>query len=256
MSPENYEYQYGYSDQFAEYQYDPDRQSQKAGKTLAVMADYYGGLERLKELSLLDIGCSTGLMTAAYAEVFGSVVGFDIDVPAVKYAHANNAFSNSFFCIGDAIFPCFTPGSFDVITCTHIYEHVPDSDKLMAEIYELLKPGGICYFAAQNRYALMEPHYRLPLLSAAPRPVAHVYMRLAGKGKFYYEKLRSLSGLKELTSRFEIVDYTRRIIEDPVAFEAVEMIRPGSATQKAALVILDLFYGLCPTYIWLLKKNP
>ena len=256
MGPEGYEYQYGYSEQFRKYQYDPERQSQKAGKTLAVLVDYYGGVDRLKELSLLDIGCSTGMMTAEYAQVFGSVFGFDIDIPAVTHAHAENRLSNTLFCIGDAIFPCFLPGSFDVITCTHIYEHVPDSEKLMAEIYELLKPGGICYFAAQNRYALMEPHYGLPLLSAVPKPVAHVYMRLAGKGEFYYEKLRSLSGLKKLTSRFEIVDYTRRVIEDPVTFNAEELVRPGSAFQKAALTILDRFYGLCPTYIWLLRKKP
>ena len=37
---------------------------------------------------------------------------------------------------------------YDVITCSHIYEHVPDSKKLFEKICSLLEPGGICYFKA------------------------------------------------------------------------------------------------------------
>lgn len=36
----------------------------------------------------------------------------------------------------------FEESSFDVVICNHVYEHVPDDKKAMAEIYRILKPGG------------------------------------------------------------------------------------------------------------------
>ena len=36
----------------------------------------------------------------------------------------------------------FKENSFDIVICTHVYEHVPNSKKLFDEIYRVLKPGG------------------------------------------------------------------------------------------------------------------
>jgi len=30
--------------------------------------------------------------------------------------------------------------------CNHIYEHVPDADQMMGEIYRVLRQEGFCYF--------------------------------------------------------------------------------------------------------------
>ncbi len=52
---------------------------------------------------------------------------------------------------------------FDVVTCTHIYEHVPDAQRMMDEIYRVLGTGRrLCYFAAENRIRLWDGHYDLP----------------------------------------------------------------------------------------------
>ena len=59
--------------------------------------------------------------------------------------------------------------SIDVITCSQIYEHVPSDKNLMKVIIGLLKPGGVCYFAAGNRFKIIEPHYKLPFLSYLPK---------------------------------------------------------------------------------------
>jgi hypothetical protein len=100
----------------------------------------------------------------------------------------------------------------------------------------------------------MEPHYRLPFLSLPPKPIANLYLRLTGKGNHYYENHFFIGGLRKLVAKFELVDYTRRIIEDPLTFSATEMIDPGSLKQKLALAALDLAYWLCPTYVWVLTK--
>ncbi len=254
MQNEKYVYQDGYCERFAEYQFDEARQKQKAMKTLSVLEDFCGGPGSLEKLTLLDMGCSAGLMTRLYSKKFNRTVGIDIDSPAVEYAAANYSSEKLEFLVRDAMNTGLESESFDVATCTHIYEHVPDYTKLMAEIHRVLKKGGICYFAAQNRLSLIEPHYFLPLLSVVPKPVAHVYFRLFGKGDFYYENLLTLGQLRNLVAGFECHDYTIKIMDDPVKYYATELLAPGSLKQRLALAFVRTAYFLCPTYIWILKK--
>jgi SAM-dependent methyltransferase len=37
-------------------------------------------------------------------------------------------------------------GSFDVVICSHVLEHVPDDRRAMAEVFRVLDPGGTAYF--------------------------------------------------------------------------------------------------------------
>jgi 2-polyprenyl-3-methyl-5-hydroxy-6-metoxy-1,4-benzoquinol methylase len=248
------EYQLGFSEHFAEFQFDRERQARKAMKTLSVLEDFYGGPGSLSTLTLLDVGCSSGLMTRAYSKRFRSTVGIDIDVPAVKYAAANFSSERLEFVVADAMNTGFSSGSFDVVTCTHVYEHVPDSNRLIKEIHRVLKKGGICHFAAHNRMSAIEPHYGLPFLSVLPKSMANWYLRILGKGERYYENLLTLGGLRRLVAQFECHDYTTDIIRDPVQYHATELLTPGSLKQKLALGVTQTLYFLCPTYVWILKK--
>jgi hypothetical protein len=101
---------------------------------------------------------------------------------------------------------------------------------------------------------LIEPHYRLPLLSALPKSLGHVYVNLAGRADHYYETLSSLWGLKKLVQSFEVLDYTARIIADPAKYHATNLIRPGSLRHRLGLPVLRFAYWLCPTYIWILRR--
>ena len=126
---------------------------------------------------------------------------------------------------------------------------------MMDEIYRVLKPGGVCYFAAGNRLNIMEPHYHLPFLSMFPRPLAHMYVKWSGKGSLYYEKHLSYWALKRLVHRFEIIDYTRSIIENPHRFSADYMLKTGAMKTRLAGWIVKYAFWLCPSYVWLLKKS-
>jgi ubiquinone/menaquinone biosynthesis C-methylase UbiE len=251
-----YQYQYGFSDIHESTLYNSENRQQKAKKMMAVINDYLNSLGKKSEnLSLLDIGCSTGYMTKLYGDFFERVTGIDIDEKAINHAQEKNSNANVAFQVGDSMNLKFSDNSFDVVTCTHIYEHVPDANQLMAEIYRILKPGGFCYFAAGNRIKFMEAHYQLPLLSIIPKWLANYYIRWAGKANYYYENHLSLWELKKLVEKFEIIDYTYNIVQQPEKFFASEMLDSHSIKQEISLLILKFFYWACPTYIWILKKT-
>lgn len=224
----------------------------KAQKILAVLQDYYG--EKLSTLNALDIGCGAGIITGVLGAELRSITGVDIDRDAITYAREKCVSPNVAFELQDCLALDFDDASFDLVICNHVYEHTSDATEMMAEASRCLKPGGICYFSADNRLWVMEPHYGLPFLSWLPRPLADAYVAFAGRGRTYYENPRTLWGLKRLVSQFEVIDYTRRFIRDPRAHRTEDKIRPGSFTQKIALFAADHFYYLLPGYIWLLRK--
>lgn len=249
------EYQLAFSEIHPGTMFDEEGRLQKARKTVAVIVDALSsvGLDP-RRAKVLDIGCSTGILTHHYAGIFGHVVGVDIDDGAVEWAQKNRAADNIEYRVGDSMDLPFTTDEFDVVTCTHIYEHVPNARRMMDEIFRVLKPGGVCYFAAENRVRLWDGHYDLPLLTVLPKMPADWFVRLMRRGEGRYETHYTVRGLRRLARRFEVVDYTKTVVRDPVRFEASDMVRAGSLKQKAALVALTAAYWAFPTYLWILRK--
>ena len=136
-------YQENYSN-ISNEMYEVNSRKIKANKTIKVLQDY---LNSTVNLNLLDIGSSTGIMTNEYSKHFKTVTAIDIDSKAIQYAKETFKTRNITFINSPIEEANFQPESFDVITCSHIYEHVPSSKILMEHIYNLLKPGGVCYFA-------------------------------------------------------------------------------------------------------------
>ena len=124
----------------------------------------------------------------------------------------------------------------------------------MDEIFKLLKPGGVCYFAATNRFKIIEPHYKLPFLSFFPKNISNRYIKIFTNHDKYYENLKSLRNLKKLVFQFEIEDYTLKIIENPSKFSANEMLKEKTLKHYLANKISRIAYFLIPTYIWVLRK--
>jgi len=246
-------YQHGFSSLHAESMFDKEARERKANTMIRVLGHNFGE-EKIAQMSLLDVGSSTGIIDNYLSRAFAEVTGIDIDTKAVEHAKKEFANEHLHFFSGDAMSLDFPDNSFDVVICSQIYEHVPDAKQMMDQILRVLKPEGVCYFAAGNRLSVEEHHYNLPFLSVIPRPLGHIYLRLAGKGKYYYEKHLSYWGLKSLVAKFDIIDYTGNVISNPQDFDADYMLEPGSSKQKIAQFVVDRFYWLCPGYIWLLKK--
>jgi SAM-dependent methyltransferase len=245
------QYQERFSETHAAEMFDAESRRSKAAKAAAILLDCVGDLSRLR---LLDLGCSNGLMTKFYGEAFQEVIGVDIDAPGITFAQANNTAPNIRYELSDGMNTGLADESIDVVTCTHVYEHVPDATRLLNEIHRVLRPGGACLFIAGNRLTWMEADNHLPLLSVLPRSLADRYMRLAGKGDRYYERTMSVWALRKLVSRFEVRDYSLRVLQEPERFHMTELVRPGTLKQRASILALRAAYWLSPTFIWVLVK--
>jgi ubiquinone/menaquinone biosynthesis C-methylase UbiE len=232
--------------------FDHDGRQRKAWTMMRVLTEAID--KDLAGLTLLNVGGSAGIIDEYLSRYFGKVVGIDIDEKAIAYAKNNFKKDNLTFEAGDAMRLAYEQDSFDVVICSQVYEHVADAGVMMDEIFRVLKPGGVVYFAAGNRLMLNEPHYNLPLLSVIPRPLSHLYLKLAGKGSYYYEKHLSYWGLRKLVHRFELTDYTKPILQAPAKYKADYMVKPGSAKQKIASALARYAIWLVPGYIWVLTK--
>jgi ubiquinone/menaquinone biosynthesis C-methylase UbiE len=245
----------GYQDRYSSIRpqsvFDSESRIRKAETILAVLKNQLGSIAQMK---LLDVGCASGIITHHLSRHFRSTIGIDIDDDAIRYASGRFDRPGLAFFNTDCLQTGFGSSQFDVVVCAHVYEHVPDARRLMAEILRVLRPGGVCYFAAGNRLSVMEPHYRLPFLSWLPPSAADTYLRVTRKGDSYYERHATLWGLKRLTRDFIVIDYTPRLIDDPDAFGLGYLLRKGSLSHHLAKAMLRHFYWLCPTYVWLLKK--
>ena len=245
------EYQYNFSKN-SPYVYDTDNRERKARTMLAVLDDFLD--KPLSECDVLNVGGSAGAIDNFLADHAARVVGIDIDDDAINHAQEKFSKDNLEFQVADALNLPFDDSSFDVVICSHVYEHVPDPVQMFEEIHRVLRAGGICYFSAGNRLMWNEPHYNLPLLAPIPRPLAHIYIRLAGKADFYHEKHLTYWGLKTLVSKFSRSDYTVRLITEPTKFQTAYMLPAGSVKARIARTVANWFYWALPGYIWVLQK--
>lgn len=95
---------------------------------------------------LLDIGCGNGGFLRIAQQLGWEVWGTDVDEKALKVASQTGAkvFQGS---LPNLDLP---DNSFDVITLSHVIEHVHDPDLALREIHRLLKPGGLLWLATPN----------------------------------------------------------------------------------------------------------
>lgn len=215
--------------------YDKLSREKRAYRIIRFFEDLLGK-SGLKDLVVYDLGCSTGIIDNVLSKKFKKVVGGDIDEEAVAFAKKTFINKNLEFRIENATNLSFPDNTFDIVICTHIYEHVPDPKKLFQEIKRILKPGGFCYLAAINKFWLVEPHYNLPFLSYLPKKLANFYMRVTKKGSIYFETPQSYWGLENLTKDFKKIDYTDKILKDPIKYD------------------YENIYSLSPIFIWIIKE--
>lgn len=113
-------------------------------------------------LSVLDIGCGTGAITAGIAEAVGPhgyVVGIDRDEGLLERARAKHgSLRNLRFEHGDATALSYR-AQFDIVTAARTLQWISELDSALSRMKQAAKPGGMLvaldYNHAKNRW---EPH--------------------------------------------------------------------------------------------------
>jgi SAM-dependent methyltransferase len=237
--------------------FDPAGRLEKAAKVVAVLSDYFG--DRTTQVTVVDIGCSTGIMTRHFAGAFGCVIGLDNDHVGVLHGRrlAEQAGIDSGklqFLAGDGCRMPLAGNSVDAVICNQVYEHVDDQPALMSEIYRILKPGGACYFGIGTRHVLIEGHYKLPFLSWVPHSIAHLYMKLVGKDAKYDVRLLSYRNLRRLAKDFGIVDYTIDVIKHGGKYCDQSRGRIRRFVAMWPTWLLRAILPVIPVHVWALVK--
>ncbi len=237
--------------------FDPAGRLEKAAKVVAVLSDYFG--PRTQQACVVDIGCSTGIMTRSFSEAFGSVIGLDNDHVGVIHGRrlaeqAGIPATKLSFLAGDGCRMPLADNSVDGVICNQVYEHVDDQPALMNEIYRVLKPGGGCYFGIGTRHVLVEGHYKLPFLSWLPHAAAHLYMRLAGKNARYDVRLLSYRNLRRLARRFGVLDYSIAVIKDADRYADSSRGPLRRFVSRWPVALLRAILPVIPVHVWVLVK--
>ncbi|BEV73660.1 MULTISPECIES: bifunctional 2-polyprenyl-6-hydroxyphenol methylase/3-demethylubiquinol 3-O-methyltransferase UbiG [unclassified Paludibacterium] len=105
---------------------------------------------------VLDVGCGGGILAESMASRGASVTGIDLAKKSLKVAQLHSLESGvavDYRCVPVEELAAAEAGSYDVVTCMEMLEHVPDPASVIASCGQLVKPGGWVFFSTLNRNA-------------------------------------------------------------------------------------------------------
>lgn len=132
---------------------------------------------------VLDIGCGSGIISNECARKGAIVYGFDLSSGAVKYAKAKEI-KGTMFVIADAQNIPFKSDYFDAVVCSEVIEHLPEPEKMIAEITRVLKNQGRLFLFTPNSRSLW--------------PIIEFFWDRFGRGRNYGEMHLVIFNKKEL----------------------------------------------------------
>lgn len=203
--------------------------------------------------TVLEIGTGAGVISAELAKAAGpagavhSIDTMDTRLDADGYE----------FRLTAGVRLPYDDASFDVVVSNHVVEHVgarPDQMVHLREIARVLRPGGLGYLATPTRWALVEPHFKVPIVSWLPRSLRSRYIRLLRAGKVYdvdpygRRELSTAIGTAGLRWKDATLDALTVLGEVEGARGAVGLLlRAPAAVRRAARPAL-------PTMVFLLER--
>jgi 2-polyprenyl-6-hydroxyphenyl methylase/3-demethylubiquinone-9 3-methyltransferase len=103
---------------------------------------------------VLDVGCGGGILSEGMALRGAQVLGIDLGETHLKVAELHTLESGvevEYRRIAVETLAEEHPGSFDLVTCMEMLEHVPDPASVVRACARLVRPGGQVFFSTLNR---------------------------------------------------------------------------------------------------------
>jgi len=137
--------------------------------------DYIRQRATLNDKEVLDVGCGGGILAESMSKIGAHVTAIDMAEKPLAIAQLHQIESGT-----DVDYRRSTaeelaevrPGTFDVVTCLEMLEHVPSPATVVHACTQLVKPGGHVFFSTINRnpkaflFAIIGAEYLLKLLPA------------------------------------------------------------------------------------------
>lgn len=148
----------------------------------------------------LDIGCGAGLACEPLARLGADVTGVDAaaDNVAAAAAHAEAAGLNIRYMVGEV--GALDIGTFDLVTCLEVVEHVADKVAFLRDVAARLAPDGLLVMSTPNRTAASRV-----LLVGAAEAVGYV-----PKGTHHWRDFITPSELESLLAEAGLTVTARR----------------------------------------------
>jgi 2-polyprenyl-6-hydroxyphenyl methylase/3-demethylubiquinone-9 3-methyltransferase len=125
--------------------WDPEGEFRPLHDLNPVRLDYVEARAGLAGRRVLDVGCGGGLLAEGMARRGARVTAVDLAPGAIEVArlHAIESGLEVDYRVASAEqLAAAQPGSFDVVTCLEMLEHVPDPAATVAALAQLVRPGG------------------------------------------------------------------------------------------------------------------
>jgi len=138
-----------------------------------IRLDYIDSYANIAGKTVLDVGCGGGILSEAMALKGAEVTGIDMGEAPLEVAKLHMLESGAkvdYRRITVEALAEEMPGSFDVITCMEMLEHVPDPASVINACRKLIKPDGKIFFSTLNRtpksylFAIVGAEYVMKML--------------------------------------------------------------------------------------------
>ena len=171
--------------------WDPQGEMRPLHDLNPVRLEYVERAGKLQGLKILDVGCGGGLLAEAMAHKGAIVTGLDLadDLLQVARLHALESGVTLDYVLEAAETHALRhAGTYDVVTCMEMLEHVPDPSLVIGALGQLVKPGGHVFVSTLNRTLKA---YALAVVGA------EYVLRLLPTGTHTYEKFIRPSELRD-----------------------------------------------------------
>lgn len=153
--------------------WDPNSEFRPLHEINPLRLDWIDRLAPLKGRKVLDVGCGGGILAEAMAARGANVTGIDLAEKPLGVARLHlleSGRSVDYRQVSAEELATQEAGTYDVVTCMEMLEHVPNPASTIASCAALVKPDGHVFFSTISRnpkaylFAVIGAEYILQLL--------------------------------------------------------------------------------------------
>jgi 2-polyprenyl-6-hydroxyphenyl methylase / 3-demethylubiquinone-9 3-methyltransferase len=135
--------------------WDPESEFKPLHQINPLRLEWIASIASLAGARVVDVGCGGGILAESMAKRGAQVKGIDLAQKPLRVAQLHQLETGvenlDYEEIATETLAAREPGTFDIVTCMEVLEHVPDPAQTVAACARLARPGGQLFFSTINR---------------------------------------------------------------------------------------------------------